>query len=83
MSFESMKKLVNTKEGKAEFLHHYRYILCDARIKRNVSFTFGEAYLNKGHVIPVMINEVPIETVVRNIRLLLRSYTIRISGCSL
>ena len=78
-----MKKLVQTREAKAEFLRHYRYILCDERIKRDMSFTFGEAYLNKGHIIPVKVNEVPIEKITRSMNLLLRSYVVRISGCAL
>ena len=78
-----MKKLVQTKEGKVEFLHHYRYILCDERVKRDMSFTFGEAYLNKGHIIPVRVHEVPIEKITRSMNLLLRSYAVRISGCAL
>ena len=80
MSFESMKKAVSSKEGKAEFLKHYRYILCDVRVKRNVSFTLGSALITKGRVIPIVIDEVPIETVIRNIRILLKSYLIRING---
>lgn len=81
MSFESMKKIVNTKEGRAEFLKQYRYILCDVRVKRNVSFTLGSSLITKGKVIPIVIQEVPIDTVIRNIRILLKSYLIRINGC--
>lgn len=81
MSLESMKKIVNTKEGKMEFLKQYRYVLCDVRVKRNVSFLLGSSLITKGKVIPIVIQEVPIETVIRNIRILLKSYLIRINGC--
>lgn len=76
-----MKKIVNTKEGKSEFLKQYRYILCDVRVKRNISFLLGSSLITKGKVIPIVIQEVPIETVIRNIRILLKSYLIRINGC--
>ena len=81
MSFESMKQLINTKEGKASFLKQYRYILCDVRVKRNISFALGSSIVTKGRVIPIVIQDVPIETVIKNIRILLRSYMIRINGC--
>ena len=75
-----MKKLIATKEGKADFLKHYRYILCDARIKRSMTASLGMSLISKGKIIPIVLNEVPIETVVRNIRVLLKSYLVRING---
>lgn len=76
-----MRKAIYTKEGRANFLKQYRYILCDQRLKHQMGFVFGKDTLARGRVIPVAIKDVPIETVIKNIRLLLRSYYVSISRC--
>ena len=76
-----MRKAIYTKEGKADFLKRYRYILCDQRLKHKMGFVFGKDTLARGRVIPVAIKDIPIETVIKNIRLLLRSYYVSISRC--
>lgn len=81
MSYDSMRKAIFTKEGRADFLKRYRYILCDQRLKHKMGFVFGKETIARGRVIPVPIADVPIETVIKNIRLLLRSYYVSISSC--
>lgn len=76
-----MRKAIFTKEGRADFLKRYRYILCDQRLKHKMGFVFGKETIARGRVIPVPIADVPIETVIKNIRLLLRSYYVSISSC--
>ena len=76
-----MRKAIYTKEGKADFLKRYRYILCDQRLKHKMGLVFGKDTLARGRVIPVAIKDIPIETVIKNIRLLLRSYYVSISRC--
>ena len=62
-------------------MKRYRYILCDQRLKHKMGFVFGKDTLARGRVIPVAIKDIPIETVIKNIRLLLRSYYVSISRC--
>lgn len=76
-----MRKAIYTKEGRADFLKRFRYILCDQRLKHKMGFVFGKDMIARGRVIPVPIQDVPIETVIKNIRLLLRSYYVTISSC--
>ena len=80
MSFNSMKKLCSSKEGTNEFLDHFRYILCDHRLKGAMIDTFGSSRLAKNHIIPVVVKDVPIETLIKNIRLMLKSYPLFIRG---
>lgn len=81
MSYESMRRAVYTKEGKADFLKRFRYILCDLRLKHKMAFVFGNSYLSKGRIIPVQIKDVPLKFVIKNIRVLLRSYIVVLSNC--
>lgn len=83
MSFEQMKKEIESKDGKAKFLKSFRYILCDNRLRRGMAHLFGDPLLKKRKIIPVRIFQNDLESIISNINLQLKATHVVFSGTCL
>lgn len=78
-----MKKRVETKEGKADFLKAFTYILCDNRLRKGMAHIFGDPLLKRGKVIPVRVFENDYDSIVNNIDIQLKSSNVVFKGTCL
>ena len=83
MSFEQMKKQIESKDGKTEFLKAFRYILCDNRLRRGMAHLFGDPLLKKRKIIPVRIFQNDLESIINNINIHLKATHVVFSGTCL
>lgn len=72
-----------TKEGKAEILKTFRYILCDNRLRRGMAHLLGEGYLLKRKIVPVRVLDNDIDSISHNVRIQLSSTRAKLSGTCL
>lgn len=83
MSFEQMKKQIESKEGKAKFLKTFRYILCDNRLRRGMAHLFGDPLLKKRKIVPVRVFQNDLESILNNIKIQLSATHVIFSGTCL
>ena len=83
MSFDQLKARIAAKNGKAELLKTFRYILCDNRIRRGMAHIFGDALLQKRKIIPVRVFQNDLESILSNIKIQMNSSHVVFAGTSL
>ncbi|KAK8790086.1 hypothetical protein WA538_001527 [Blastocystis sp. DL] len=83
MSYDQLKKRIAAKDGKAEILKTFRYILCDNRLRRGMAHLLGEGYLLKRKIVPVRVLDNDIDSISHNIRIQLGSTRVKLSGTCL
>ena len=83
MSYDQLKKRVAAKNGKAEILKTFQYILCDNRLRRGMAHLLGEGYLLKRKIVPVRVLDNDIDSISHNIRIQLGSTRVKLSGTCL
>ena len=83
MSFEQMKHRIAAKNGKAELLKTFHFILCDNRLRRGMAHLFGEEYLRKRKIIPVRVFQNDLDAIISNIKIQMASSHVVFTGTSL